>query len=70
MSQDEAPIEALTTDATATVLLCVSVEGRKSSGGPRALTVREYNGLARWLHGQGMPRMRWHWPRRSIAPEH
>lgn len=54
MNEDAVDAVALTTDATATVLLCVAVEGRRSTGGPRALTVREYNGLARWLHGEGM----------------
>lgn len=44
----------LTPDATATVLLCASVEGRKATAGPRPLTVPEYVALARWLHGEGM----------------
>lgn len=54
MSEGAQEPSALTPDGTATVLLCLAIEGRKATAGPRPLTVREYQGLARWLHREGL----------------
>ncbi len=45
---------ALSADATVTVLLCLGMEGRKPTAGPRPLSIPEYNALARWLHEAGL----------------
>ncbi len=45
---------ALSADATVTVLLCLGMEGRKATTGPRPLSIPEYNALARWLLEAGL----------------